>query len=324
MMSPHEKKQLLTLNETLSKKIQIGVIETDHEKSRSIKQFCDTLSQMVPKIRIRQEEGDSNEPPAIRVHRGLRYQAVPSGTEIGPFIEALQLLASDKAQINESLGVQVEKINFPTNLVVYVSPQCTYCPEAVRQLLPLPVLNHHIRLTIIDGIHFPELAEKDRVQSVPTLILEGRFRWTGRFQINEIAEVMASRDPGALGPASLEMMLKEGKASRLAEMMLEKTEIFPAFYEVLVHRKWPVRLGAMVVMDEIIEKNLGLAVQILEPLCKRFYKVDNRVKGDLLYVFGEMQQKEIIPWLETIINGDDDAEVKEAAREALDKLKQKK
>ena len=41
----------------MSKKIQIGVIETDHEKSRSIKQFCDTLSQMVPKIRIKQEEG---------------------------------------------------------------------------------------------------------------------------------------------------------------------------------------------------------------------------------------------------------------------------
>ena len=106
-------------------------------------------------------------------------------------------------------------------------------------------------------------------------------------------------------------------------MMLEKTKIFPAFYEVLVHRKWPVRLGAMVVMDELIEKNPDLALQSLEPLCERFYKVDNRVKGDLLYVFGEMQQKEIIPWLETIINGDDDAEVKEAAREALDKLKQK-
>jgi len=99
-------------------------------------------------------------------------------------------------------------------------------------------------------------------------------------------------------------------------------EIFPAFYEVLVHPKWPVRLGAMVVMKELIEKNLDLALQTLEPLRELFYNVDNRVKGDLLYVFGEMQQKEIMPWLETVINGDDDAEVKEAAREALAKLKQ--
>jgi hypothetical protein len=324
MMTPYEKKQILTLNETLSKEIQIGVIETDHEKSRSIAQFCGTLSQLVPKIRIKPEEGDSGELPAIRVHHGLMYQAVPSGTEVVPFIEALQLLDASKAQINESLGARVKKINLPANLVVYVSPHCKFCPQAVRQLLPLPILNRHIRLTVIDGIHFPELAEKDKVQSVPTLILEGRFRWTGMFETNEIVDVMANCDPGALGPVSLEMMLKEGKASKLAEMMLEKAEIFPAFYEVLVHPKWPVRLGAMVVMDELIEKNLDLALKTLEPLQGRFYKVDNRVRGDLLYVLGEMQQKEIIPWLENIINGDYDAEVKEAAQEAFDKLKQMK
>ena len=321
MLTPYEKKQIRTLNETLSGRIEIGVIETNHQQSRSISRFCNTLSQLVPKIRIKQEEGGSNELPAIRVHRGLIYHAVPSGAEIGPFIESLQMLDSDKSRSNESLNAQVEKIDLPTSLVIYVSPQCEFCPVAVRQLLPLPILNHRIRLTIIDGTHFPELVEKDRIQSVPTLILEDRFRWTGMFQISEITEIMANRDPSVLGPASLEMMLKEGKASMLAEMMLEKMEIFPAFYEVLIHPKWPVRLGAMVVMDELVEKNLDLALQGLKPLCERFSKVDSRVKGDLLYVLGEMQQKEILPWLETIINGDDDAEVKEAAREALDKLK---
>jgi hypothetical protein len=323
MLTPYEKRQIVALNQTLSRKMEISLIETDHESSRSIRRFCDTLSQLVPKIRIKHHEGGSNELPAIRVHRGLIYHAVPSGTELGPFIEALQLLDSNKAQINESLRARVKKINLPTSLVVYVSPQCKFCPVAVRQLLPLPVLNHHIRLAIIDGIHFPELAEKDRVQSVPTLILEDRFRWAGTFQLSEITEVIVNRDPSALGPASLEMMLKEGKASMLAEMMLEKTEIFPSFYDVLLHPKWPVRLGAMVVMDEIIEKNLNLALQSLQPLRERFSKVDNRVKGDLLYVFGEMQQKELMPWLETVINGDADPEVKEAAREAIEKLTQK-
>ncbi len=322
MMTPQEKKQLLTLNETLSKEIQIGVIETDHEKSRLIMQFCDSLSHLVPKIRINKEEGDSNGLPAILVHQGLIYQTLPSGTEIEPFMQALQLLASNMEQIDESLRTRVEKINLPTQLVVYVSPQCKFCPEAVRRLLPLPFLNGHIRLTVIDGILFPEVAEKENIQSVPTLIMEGRLRWTGAIELNEIIDVMGSRDPGALGPVSLEMLLKEGRASELAEMMLEAGKIFPAFYEVLVHPKWPVRLGAMVVMDELIENHLDLAIQTLKPLRGRFYEVDNRVKGDLLYVLGAMRRKEIIPWLGTIINGDFDAEVKEAAREALDKLSQ--
>jgi hypothetical protein len=320
MMNLYEKKQILTLNETLSKEIQIGVIETQHKKSPAIVHFCETLGQLVPKIRIKLEKGDSKKLPGIRVHDGLTYRAVPSGTEVPPFTEALQLLGSGQAPINELLSARVKNISLPTNLVIYVSAQCKFCPQAVRQLLPLPILNRHVRLTVIDAGHFPELAEKDEIQSVPTLILEDRFRWTGTFQLNEIVDVAVNRNVGSLGPASLEMLLKDGEASKLAEMMLEKAEIFPAFYDVLAHPDWPIRLGAMVVMDQLIERNPDLALQTLEPLQERFHKASNQVKGDLLYVFGEMQQKEMMPWLETVINGAYDPEVKEAALEAFDKL----
>jgi hypothetical protein len=205
--------------------------------------------------------------------------------------------------------------------MIYISPQCKFCPEAVRQLLPLLTLNSNIRLTVIDAMYFPELAEMENIQSVPTLILEDHFRWSGSFQINEIVDVMKNRDPSMLGPVSLEMMLKEGKAGALAAMMLEKVQIFPAFYEVLAHPKWPVRLGAMVVMEELVENNLDLATQILKPLWERFHKVDDRVKGDLLYLFGQLKRTEILPQLQAILNGDYDPEVLEAAQEALDKIK---
>lgn len=320
MMTPAEEKQILSLNERLSKEIQIEFLETDHEKSPAMRQFCDELVQRVPKILIKREQGDPDEIPAIQVHNGLRYQAVPAGTEVGPFIEALQLIDSGTAQVGEKTAAGLAKIDLPTHLVIYVSPRCTFCPGAVQQLLPLLTLNPRIRLTVVDAMHFPELAEKDHIQSVPTLILEDQFRWTGTFQLDEIVEMMVNRDPGVLGPASLEMMLKEGKADQLTEMMLGKAEIFPAFYELLTHAKWPVRLGAMVVMEEIIEKNPELAAQSIGPLWQQFDKVDNRVKGDLVYILGQMSPKETTPLLEGILNGDYEAEVKEAAVEALDKL----
>jgi len=321
MMTPHEKKQILTLNDTLSKEVQIGLIESDHEKSRTIRQFCDRLTQLVPKIHVKKEDGDADEVPAIKIHNGLRYQAVPSGTEVAPFINALNMLDSNTARIDEATYARLTKVELPTSLMIYISPQCKFCPEAVRQLLPLLTLNSNIRLTVIDAMHFPELAEMENIQSVPTLILEDHFRWSGSFQINEIVDVMKNRDPSMLGPVSLEMMLKEGKAGALAAMMLEKVQIFPAFYEVLAHPKWPVRLGAMVVMEELVENNLDLAAQILKPLWKRFHKVDNRVKGDLLYLFGQLKRTEIVPQLQAILKGDYDPEVQEAAQEALDKIK---
>ena len=236
-----------------------------------------------------------------------------------PAIEALQLVDSGTPQVGEKTAAGLAKIDLPTHLVIYVSPQCTFCPGAVRQLLPLLTLNPQIRLTVVDAMHFPELAEKNNIQSVPTLILEDQFRWTGTFQPDEIVEMMVNRDPSVLGPASLEMMLKEGRAGQLTEMMLKKAQIFPAFYELLTHTKWPVRLGAMVVIEEIIEKNPDLASQTINPLWRQFDKVDNRVKGDLVYILGQMSPEETTPLLEGILNGEYEAEVKEAAKEALEK-----
>ena len=129
-----------------------------------------------------------------------------------------------------------------------------------------------------------------------------------------------NRDPSMLGPVSLEMMLKEGKAGELAAMMLEKGQIFSAFYDVLAHPKWPVRLGAMVVMEELIEADLDLAAQTLVPLWERFHKVDNRVKGDLVYLFGQLKRSESVPQLQAVLKGDYDSEVQEAAQEALDAI----
>ncbi|MBW2441297.1 MAG: thioredoxin family protein [Deltaproteobacteria bacterium] len=317
-MTPAEIERFAELNESLSQDIQVELIESDHEKSPVIKQFCDELAQRVPKIRIKKEAGDPDEAPSIRIHDGLRYQAIPEGTEIGPFIEAIQLKDTGAARLEASTAARLAKIDLPTHLTIYVSPRCTFCPGVVRQLLPLLTLNTNIRLTVVDTMHFPEFAEKDNIQSVPTLILEGQFRWTGTIQINEIIEMMVNRDPGVLGPSSLEMMLKEGNAGRLAEMMLNKMEIFPAFYELLLHAKWPVRLGAMVAMEEIIAKNPDLAVQTIKPLWQKFDEVDNRVKGDLVYILGQMAPLETIPLLEIVLKGEYAAEVKEAAREALE------
>ena len=319
-MTPSEEKQLAVLNERLSKEIQIELIRTPHEKSPEMMQFCHELVQRVPKIHLREEEGDSDELPAIRIHKGLQYQAVPSGTEVGPFVEALELKDSGAIPMQGSTAAMLAEIDLPTHLVIYVSPQCKFCPGAVRQLLPLLTLNDNIRLSVVDALHFPEVAARDNIQSVPTLILENQFRWTGTFQTDEVVEVMAKRDASFLGPASLEMMLKQGKAGQLAGMMLEKGEIFPAFYTLLTHAKWPVRLGAMVAMEALIENNLDLALQTVEPLWLQFPEVDDRVKGDLLYIFGQMGQKEIAPQLEKVLDGNYEADVKEAAREALDNL----
>jgi HEAT repeat protein len=190
----------------------------------------------------------------------------------------------------------------------------------VRQLIPLPMTDENLQLTIIDGTLFPEMAQTFRIRAVPTILLDQQFRWTGSVTLEELIDTINTRDPASLRPASLESIIKEGGAGRLAAMMLEAEKLFPAFYDVLTHQRWPIRLGAMVVIEEIVAKNPVLAAEALNPLWDRFLEASVQIQGDILYLFGEIGDPRTVSWLETVLSGNFDREVKEAAREAAEKI----
>ena len=320
MFTDLEKKQLLKLNHELSQDVTIGLVDSGHARSKEFHKFCDELTQLVPKIRIAEEDGSPQQAPQILIGSGLRYQALPTGLEMRPFIEALAALDSEPLQITESIKSRLKKNSLPATLTVFIAPQCTYCPTVISQLIPLSMVEAGIQVIVIDGTLFPEAAQTHKIQSVPTILLDEQFRWTGSVPLDEIIDAISTRNPAMLGTTSLESILKEGQAGHLAAMMLDAREIFPAFYDLLIHDKWPVRLGAMVVIEEIAEKSPGMAAAAIDPLWNRFGRVADQIKGDILYLFGEIGDRRSISWLEEIITGEFDAEVKEAAREALEKI----
>jgi len=320
MFTDVEKKQLVNLNNALSREITIGLTDSGHLHSQAFHEFCDELAQLAPKIRITREAGPPHQPPQILIGGGLRYQAVPTGLEMQPFIEALASLDSESLQIAEPLNSRLKQNELPATLIAFISPQCTFCPQVISQLIPLSLAETGLQLIVIDGILFPEIAQKHRIKSVPTILLDEQFRWTGSVPLEEVVDAISTRDPALLGATSLESILKDGQASHLAALMLEAQLIFPAFYDLLTHAKWPVRLGAMVVMEEIAQEDPGVASEAIDPLRIRFEGVSDQIKGDILYLFGEIGNPRAIPFLEEAIAGEFDAEVKEAAGEALEKL----
>lgn len=322
-MTLQEEERIRKWNSELSGDIQISLIVTEDKRTEEFSEFCDNLRRLAPKIRITEEEGEPKEPPAIRIGHAVRYHAIPLGTELEPFLEALSVLDKRFSRLPVSIRDYLDKIRLPALLRLYVSRQCPFCPATVRQLIPLPATNELIQLAIIDCILFQEMAQSDRIQSVPTLLLDEQFRWTGSLQMEELVEIITNRDPAKLSASSLERMLKEGNAAKVAEMMLEKEKLFPAFFDLLIHKKWPVRLGAMVAMEEIANRNPELAAQVIEPLWESFHHVEDPVKGDIIYIFGESANYEIAPRLETILGSQYDTEVKEAAKEALEKIDKK-
>ncbi|MCX5881629.1 MAG: hypothetical protein NTU74_07470, partial [Deltaproteobacteria bacterium] len=170
---------------------------------------------------------------------------------------------------------------------------------------------------------YMEEASNDRIQSVPTLVLDEQFRWTGTVKIQEVLEAIIHRDPSRLEVDTLMNMIADGNASLLSKMMMEKNMIFPALLDLLVHPKWPVRLGAMVTLETIAGENPVLAQKTMMPLWDRFDAADDKVKGDILYLVGEFDNGGSIERIQEVLNKrlNHDVEIIEAAEEALEKLK---
>ena len=73
-------------------------------------------------------------------------------------------------------------------------------------------------------------------------------------------------------------------------------------------------------MEEIADQNPILASEVIDFLWDRFHRLSDQVKGDILYMFGEIKDRRAVSWLEDVLGGEYNEEVIEAAKEALEKF----
>jgi hypothetical protein len=319
-MTPKDETQFRQAGRTVPHGTILKSVTTPDERSAELSRFCEQLALLIPQVSVSREDGPGPGHPFLLLPNGVRYQGIPLGNEVQPFIDAL---AGSIPPLPDPLRERLLALACPAALDLYVTPHCTYCPQAVRRLMPLPSASSLIRLSIIDGSMYPEQARLNGIKSVPTLVLDGEFRWTGSIDLEDVVALMATRDPAALSPASLEMMLKQGAARRLAQMMAERGAVFPALVELLCHDQWPVRLGAMVAMEELHVLKPELAQQVIDPLWIRFEAASDPVRGDILHVFGEIGGRSVVPMVKAVLESTPAGDVRDAAEEALKKIKEK-
>ena len=312
-----EEKKILKWGQTLRDDVSIDLTLTKDDRSELFQNFCENLNRIAPKTRTKKETEEESTPPVIQIDN-VRYQAIPTERELDPFLNFL----ADREQLAGQLPVAVrerlDEVRLPALLKIFIMPGCPFCPATVAKLLSLAAASKWINLSIIDGALFSEMAKSDNIQSAPTVLLEDQFRWSGSIQVPEIVDMILNRDPAQLSASSLRDMISNGDATTVANMMIDSEKIFPAFIKLLVHKKWPVRLGAMVAFEGVVEQNRELAAQTIPILWQHFSRVDDTVKGDILFLLGNTGDEAVIPLLETVLNGPYPVDVKEAASEALE------
>ena len=302
----------------LDKHLILDFHQGDDANGKILKKFCDLLERYAGVITVHTHkvmEGDSSH---LRINQQIKYYALPEDRELLPFLELL----SGKAvsHLSKEYADKALLVDIPCAIDIFIGQHCPFCPDAVKKIAPLAILNPKITVRIIDGVTYPEIAEKYEVKSVPTVFSSDGFRWTGTIPLNELLDSMITREASSLGSASLENMISDGKASDIARMMIENNGIFPAFLDVLLHDKWPVRLGAMVAAETLCESRPDLAATLVAPLAERFFQVDDSVKGDIIQVMGETRSRAAAEFLVKVQNSDVSEEIRDMAREAKDMI----
>lgn len=311
-------------NDELSQSVSVRLIRSHDKRDLALEAFLVALASLAHNVDFSAEESSEGELPAILLGNSVRWHAIPEGGELMPFLRILEMHFSPgcaTTSFPEALRSQIESVSLPADIKIYVTPQCPFCPHVLSEIVPLALLNPVLHVAVIDGALFPELAAKDGVRSVPTLILDGAFRWTGAGHRNEIVNAVLNRDPACLDAKSLQDFLKEGNAGSLAQMMIDRRRVFPAFTDLFESSDWSVRLGAMVVVEEIAEKSPDLLAKMLDLLWNRLHDIAGPARGDVIYLFGLGQPGSKL-WIDRLkgILENEDGEAREVVVEALEKL----
>ena len=323
-MEPEDQKRLQQLAGDLPPNIRLRLALTRHALSDRFQDYGRQLHEALPGIDLVTAVENTPEPPWLETAAGIRFQALPEGDKIDSLVSALGLPSPDEAPIPETQREWIGQISLPVEIRLYIAPACPFCPRALQHWVTLAKAGRQLRLAVIDGALFPEKAREDKIQAVPTLVLDRHLRWSGRIPVDAVLEQLATRDPSRLDSDALDGLIKEGLASQVAQAMLDKGHLFPPLFDLLTHPKWPVRLGAMVVMETIAAANPQLAAEALPVLCRRYDRLEDAVKGDVLYIIGEAGDHGMVPFLKDVAAHSPNPDVCQAAREALTSIQQRR
>jgi hypothetical protein len=261
--------------------------------------------------------------PSISLAAGdvcnIHYLAAPEGPELDPFLDALVWLSSAAVEPRSAAIESLGRLHEPVDLLALIAPVCPHCPGLVCKVLSFAAAQPLVAVTVADAVQFPDLAEKYRVRSTPTLIINGYGTLVGQVSEDRIVRlILGGDDEFPLTPV-FESMITAGRAEDAA-VLLSQCDQPKAILPVYTGPQFAVRVGALVTMEEALDRDPRCLDPIVEDLCALLAHEEVALRGDTAQLLGKIGNPAALPSLERAVK-DPDPEVREAAEEAIAILK---
>ncbi len=125
---------------------------------------------------------------------GITFRCIPGGHEFTSLLLAvLNADGKGKNLPDEATASRIKSLKGEIEISVFVSLDCTNCPDVVQALNVIALNNPGLAVEIVDGAMSPGEAKALHVQAVPTVFANGVLLHVGRSSLGELLALLEER-----------------------------------------------------------------------------------------------------------------------------------
>lgn len=213
MLTKEIKETLMAYTANMKNKITLVVQTGEHEKRAELLQFLNDFAKVSKQIEVEQRDmGNQLRSPVsflLEVDgkaNGIQFSGIPSGHEFNSLVLAVLHSSGTELKLDDSLKNIIRSIQEELKFEVYVSLSCHNCPDVVQALNQFSTINPNIVTETIDGGVYPELIEKNNIQGVPTVLLNGEVFANGKIDTAQLLDKLMKKYPNIASKKSAETL----------------------------------------------------------------------------------------------------------------------
>lgn len=149
--------QLLEEVTSVSDKLELSVFDLDADREMAQQFGVDKA----PGMAFVGKDGNQ------RSDYGVRYAGIPSGHEFSSLIHDLIRVSKRDSGLSQGARQALKDLREPVHLMVFVTPTCPYCPQAVVLAHQLAMESPYIEAEMIEATEFSDLSRRYGVSGVP-------------------------------------------------------------------------------------------------------------------------------------------------------------
>lgn len=227
--------QVRQIFEPISKDITLHLLGPEGaDETRDMREFLDDVASCSPRISVAFTPAAGEYMPRFNIATpdgptGIAFRGIPNGHEFSSLLLAIMNTAGLGRNLpDEATRARIRALKGAARLRLFVSLECTNCPDVVQALNVVALLASDVSCLTIDGAVEQESARTLGVQSVPTVFIGDEILSVGRADLGELLaklEEHMGSDKAAAGPQTREfdaVVVGGGPAGAAASIYLAR------------------------------------------------------------------------------------------------------